>query len=221
MKAFKLVSFLMIMVFIFSASCGKSSQGEWLIKMDGEPIGIDELNSIYYAHHKQFFQQFLNIFNMSNDEIDKYAADPEMQRKIPTLNKQIFLNEIINQRIIYKKAVESGISNNKELKALLKIAEETATVQFFVREQFKNDINVSDKEVEEFYTQNRARFKMEPIDVAEKKIRQFLSAQKLSKKMMKYVETVREETKIERNKSIDSMLETKVQAPLPVRSEKK
>lgn len=190
---------------IFAAfACGK---GNWIVKIDGETITIDELNDLYYAHHKNALMQMK--FDITNDEIDKLASDFTFVKKLPTLNKEIFLNEVINQRIMYNKAVQAGILDNAEVKAMIKVANDTAVVQYYIREKFKNEIGVSDQEVEAFYNENRERFKMEPIEQAEKKIRQYLSSQKLLLKMKKMVDELKDVARIERNPEYEKMLQPK------------
>ena len=70
-------------------SCNKFGSGDWLVKIDGDSISKSEFNEIYYAHHKQFFQQMFGMLNVTNEDVDKFAADPATIRRIPTLNKQI------------------------------------------------------------------------------------------------------------------------------------
>lgn len=193
-----------VSVILLSPGCGK---GEWIMKIDGTSLSIQELDQLYYAHHKQILQQLK--FDVTNEDVDKFAADFMTVKRLPTLNKEIFLNEVINQRLIYDKAVEAGMLNNEEVKAMMKIAQDTAVVQYFIREKFKNDLAVSDQEVEAFYNENRANFKMEPIDQAEKKIRQYLGSQKLLKKMKRFVDDLKDVAKIEKNPNYEKMLQPK------------
>ena len=188
-------------VVILSASC---SSGDWIVKIDGEAVSVQELDQLYYAHHKQVLQQMK--FDVTNADVDRFASDPSTVQRLPTLNKEIFLSEIINQRLIYNKAVEAGVLKNPDLKAMMKIAEDTAVVQYYIREKFKNEISVSDQEVESFYNENRANFKLEPIDQAEKKIRQFLSTQRLMKQMKKFVDDLKDIARIEKSPTIEKQL---------------
>jgi hypothetical protein len=193
-----------ISAILFSPGCGK---GEWIMKIDGTSLSIKELDELYYAHHKQILQQLK--FDVTNEDVDKFAADFMTVKRLPTLNKEIFLNEVINQRLIYDKAVEAGMDSLPEVKAMIKIAQDTAVVQYYIREKFKNDLVVSDQEVEAFYNENRANFKMEPIDQAEKKIRQYLGSQKLLKKMKKFVDDLKDVARIEKNPNYEKMLQPK------------
>jgi hypothetical protein len=204
-KLIILVSVACIALVAFSVfACGKKN---WIVKIDGETITIDELNNLYYAHHKNALMQMK--FDITNEEIDKLASDFSFVKKLPTLNKEIFLNEVINQRIMYNKAVAAGVLDNSEVKAMIKVANDTAVVQYFIREKFKNEIGVSDQEVEAFYNEHRENFKAEPIEQAEKKIRQYLSSQKLLIKMKKFVDELKDVARIERNPEYEKMLQPK------------
>lgn len=215
MKTRLFLTFLLISsCALISIACGKGSN-EWLVRINGDEITKTEFDQLYYAHHKQFFQQVLGLMNISNQDVDKFASDPGTVRRLPTLNKQIFLQEIVNQRLLFNKAVSEGYDDKEELRALLKVAKETAVVQFYIREKFKDDIAVTDSEVETFYNENRAKFKAEPIDTAEKKIRQFLSTEKLRKKMAMFVGNLRETSRIERNESAESHLHPRMPEAQP------
>ena len=177
-------------------SCKDTFSGEWVAKIDGETITLDELNTLYYAQHQ-------HLLNVTKEDIDKYAKDPDLIKRIPTLNKQFFLEELIKQRLIYNKAVKDGLLDNKEVKAVIQIAREGAVVQSYVKEKFKDDIKISDEEIEAFYTQERnKRYRGVPIDQAEKHIKQYLLSRKMQKKLMALVESLRDESVIEKNEAV-------------------
>ncbi|HPP48981.1 MAG TPA: hypothetical protein PLO73_03335, partial [Spirochaetota bacterium] len=110
-----------------------------------------------------------------------------------------FLEQMIQQRLVYKKAIDDGILKNEELNTLLDISKEGLVVQYYIREKFKNDITIAPQEVEQIYNQQRARFKGVPVDQAEMYIKQQLFQQKLNMKIKELVDTLRDEKKIEKN----------------------
>ncbi|MDY6968266.1 MAG: SurA N-terminal domain-containing protein [Spirochaetota bacterium] len=195
-----IISFSIIFAFTSSilVSCNKKPQGEWIAKIDGESISIDELNTFYYAQHK-------SIYNISSEDIDKLAADPSTVQKNPTLNKQEFLEQLIKQKLIYNKAVKEGLAKVKEVEALIQMAKEAVVVGYYVKEKFKDEIEISDEDVEKIYSKQRDRFKGIPIEQAELIIKQRIFQDKLQKKLRVLVENLREQSKIE--KKIDSFLE--------------
>lgn len=192
MKTKFLYCAIAIMVMAMVISCGNKYGGKWITKIDDETITDNELNAYYYAQMK-------SIYNLPKEEIDKLAQDPAQLERNPLLNKSNFLEQMIQQRLVYKKAIDDGILKNEELKTLLDISKEGLVVQYYIREKFKNDIAISPQEVEMVYNQQRTRFKGVPIDQAEMYIKQQLFQQKLNMKIKELVDTLRDERKIEKN----------------------
>lgn len=189
----KIFIIIALLSFVISLSCKKQFSGEWVAKIEGETITIDELNSMYYAQHK-------HLLNITKEEIDKFSTDPDVVKRMPTLNKQFYLDELIKQRLIYNKAVKDGILDDTEIQSVIQIAREGAVVQAYVKEKFKDDIKISDEEVEALYAKERnRRYKGVPIDQAERHIKQYLFSRKMQAKLIQLVENLREQSRIEKN----------------------
>ena len=179
-------------------SCGKKNSfdgGEWIAKINNDVITENMLNSFYYAQQKQ-------IYNGTNEDIDKLAADPESVAKNPTLNKAEFLENFIRQRLVYNKAVKDGMLDDNEVKAHIEMAKEAVVVAQYVKTKFKDDIAVSEEEIGEMYSKNRERFKGAPIEQAEQYIQQQLYQQKLQMKLRELVENLKEQSIIEKNTAL-------------------
>lgn len=193
MRKILIIFIIALLSFTISLSCKKQFSGEWVAKIEGETITIDELNSMYYAQHK-------HLLNITKEEVDKFSSDPDIIKRMPTLNKQFYLDELIKQRLIYNKAVKDGILDDKEIQSVIQIAKEGAVVQAYVKEKFKDDIKISDEEVEAIYAKERnKRYKGVPIDQAERHIKQYLFSRKLQAKLIQLVENLREQSRIEKN----------------------
>lgn len=174
-----------------AVSCGNGYSGPWVAKIENQTITLDELNTIYYAQQK-------SMYNLPAEKIDELAADPAHVAKNPTLDKEVFLEQLIQQRLVYRQAKEDGMLKKKELKALMDMAQEAVVVGYFVREKFKNQVEPSDAEVAEIFQKQRNRFQGVPIDQAEMYIRQQVSQQKLQMKIRNLVEGLKEVKKIEK-----------------------
>mgnify|MGYP000945612317 FL=1 len=212
MKKINIVKILVLLVLTGFVAC---SGGEWVAKVEGEKISLDYLNTAYYAQHKQ-------LFNLTKEDVDKYAADPETSKRLPTLNKSIFLDELIKQKLIYNKAVEEGYMKNKEVQVIMDIAKEGAVVQYYIKEKFKDEITPNEKEVEEIYAQQKDKaFRGVPIDQALKRIRSELAGRKLNMKLMECVENLKEVGKIEKNKNYKDLLKANTEVPAVKKDEKK
>lgn len=197
MKMTKIVTcmFIISILPILLYSCEKKepfAEGPWVAKINKDVITINMLNAFYYAQQKQ-------IYNQSNEEIDKLAADPESVQKNPTLNKTEFLENFIRQRLVYNKAKEEGMLNDPEVIAHIEMAKEAVVVAQYVKTKFKGDTEPTDEEIEEMYKKNRARFKGVPIEQAEQYIQQQLFQQKLQLKLRELVDSLKEASIIEKN----------------------
>ena len=91
-----------------------SCKKEWAAKIDGEAISMEEFNKFYYLQSKMM----TNI--ETNEEIDKLAASPEYANH-PLLSKAGFLEHIIAQKLLYKKAMEDKSIDHDELNTVIEM----------------------------------------------------------------------------------------------------
>ncbi|MCU0821221.1 MAG: SurA N-terminal domain-containing protein, partial [Spirochaetes bacterium] len=120
---------------LFLISCGSNSDlagGDWVAKINDDEITINMLNAYYYAQQKQ-------IYNISNEEIDKLVNDPNAINENPTLDKEEFLENYIRQRLVYNKAIKEGMLNDPEVKAHIEMAKEAVVVAQYVKNKFKQE----------------------------------------------------------------------------------
>lgn len=191
----------------------KKYSGPWVAKIENQTITLDELNTIYYAQQK-------SLYNLPKEKIDELAADPAHVAKNPTLDKEVFLEQLIQQRLVYRKAKDEGLLKQKELNALMDMAKEAVVVGYYVREKFKNQIEPTDTEVSEIYQKQRARFQGVPIDQAEMFIKQQVSQQKLQMKIRNLVEGLKEVKKIEKKTELLAKPVKKAEKPEEKESKK-
>ena len=88
---------------------------------------------------------------------------------------------------------------NKEVQAVIQIAKEGAVVQAYVKERFKEEIEITGKEVYEVYRKEKnKRYRGVPIDQAENHIRQSLKGKKLQKKLIELVKNLEKKSNIKK-----------------------
>lgn len=192
-------------------ACGRS---EWVAKVDGKTITLDELNTYYYAQQK-------SLYNLSKEKIDELAADPAQVAKNPTLNKAEFLEQLVRQMLVYNKALEDKVMKDKELEALVQMAREAVVVGYYVREKFKNEIEPAPKEIEELYMKEKGRLQGVPAEQAEMFIKQQLQQQKLQVKIRELVESLRDEGKVQKNTKLLKEEEKKLEKKAEAKPEEK
>ena len=176
-------------------SCGNKSNlagGDWVAKINDDEITINMLNAYYYAQQKQ-------IYNMTNEEIDKLVNDPDAVDKNPTLNKEEFLENYLRQRLVYNKAVKEGMLDDPEVQAHIEMAKEAVVVAQYVKTKFKSEIKISQEDIADSYSKNRDKFKGVPIEQAEQYIQQNLYQQKLQMKLRDLVDSLKEQSIISKN----------------------
>jgi hypothetical protein len=176
------------------ASCGGDS-GKWIAKVGGDEIKLGAFNDMYYAQNKQVY----GYIDVTNEDIDKRALNPEESSRNPYLDKRNFLEATISQKLVYKKAVKDDILKDKDLVLLLDMAREQAIIQYYLLKKFKDQLTVTDQDIAKVYAEQKARFKNVPVEQAEQYIRQNLMQQKLQMKSKELVDSLKEEGGIKRN----------------------
>lgn len=174
-------------------SCNGAPGGNWAVQIDNETISMDEFNRYYYTQNKL-------MFNLDSDEeIDKLAEEAD------SLNPQVrqyvvkasFLDHLVAQKLLYKKAMNDNTMDKNELNAALELAKMQTASSYFLRNKFKNRITITDEEVERFYTENRNMFRGVPLNEnVINSIKQQIFAQKSGAVFNEYIMDVLAESKV-------------------------
>jgi len=172
MNKFKcaLVVVLVIVAALALNSCSKESSN-WAAKIGNDYITFDELDS------QIKFQAKMSM--LSKEETDKLLMDPRF--------KQSILEQLIQVKAVYKKAMEDKSLNKEELNQAIELSKMQAVTHFYLLEKLKNEIVTSDKEVEEIYNKNPNIPKGMPRDQAFARIKAELFMQKFRQKSGEYV----------------------------------
>ena len=182
MKSLKFFLFTTLVLLVTTLACGPS--GNWAVQIDNETISMDEFNRYYYVQNKLM----LNL--ETNEEVDKLAAEAD------TLNPQLrqylvkssFLDHLVAQKLIYKKAMDDNSMDKKEMETALELAKMQTVSSFFLRNKFKDKISITDEEVEKFYNENRNTFRGVALnDTVMNSIRQQIFMQKSSIMFNEYI----------------------------------
>ena len=177
MKIKHLITICIITLLIIpQISCKK----DWAAKVDNETITMDEFNKFYYLQSKMM----TNI--ESNEEIDKLAESPAYANH-PLLSKTGFLDHIIAQKLLYKKAMNDKAINKDELDTVIEMIKIQTVAQYYLGKKLKDKITVSDEEVNAVYAENKAKFAGRTADEATAYIKQQIFAQKSRQETNKYI----------------------------------
>ncbi len=144
---------LAILTVLPLAGCKKSPVA---VEIDNEKITVDDFERYYYTQ----LRFGLNVD--SRQDVDKMANDPSMMNIIPP--KNLFMDQLIAQKVLYKKAMSDKSLNKKELDTLIELATMQMVSNYYLMTKLKGDLEVSDAEVEQVYNANKAYFKGAPIN---------------------------------------------------------
>ncbi len=188
--ALLILAALMLGTDILSASDKK----DWVARIDGETITAEDLNDYFYAYHSA-------VYNVPFAEVDKLAADAVQAARNPLLKKKTFLEELIKQKLLYKKALAEGIQNNRDAKILMKISEEQTILQFYLRGRFRKEISVTDAEIEAYYLANKEKMGTMPLASVRDMLKRQIYQKKSQEKILSIMEELRKEYKVEKNEA--------------------
>jgi len=161
-------------------------------KVDGDKITIDELNKYYYIQNKML----TNI--ESKDEIDKLAENLAYANH-PFLNKANFLDHLIAQKLLYKKAMDDKNIDKEELETLLEMVKIQTAAQYFLGKKLKDKVTVTDEEVDKVYNENKSKFAGRTADEATMYIKQQIFASKSRQETNRYISDLVSESAINKD----------------------
>ena len=161
MKKIIYAAIILSVILTAAISYSKPKPEKWAAKIEDEVISIDEFNKMYYTQNRI-------MLNLEKDEIDKIAEapsslNPQVQHMVV---KKSYLDQLIAQKVIYKKAMNDKSINRDELKTILEISRLQAVSQYYMAQKIKGKITVTDQEVDKFYKENKDYFKGVAIDDA-------------------------------------------------------
>lgn len=91
-------------------------------------------------------------------DIMMVLQDPRINfDQLPKPAQKQVLEQIINKKLLAKKALADGIEKNKEFKETLKKMKEDLAFQIWQRDQVKS-IKITEAEIKDFYEKNKANF---------------------------------------------------------------
>jgi hypothetical protein len=173
---------VLILAVTLTTTCKKEGE-ETAVKIDNEKISINQFNNYYYMFAKM-------MLNMDKKDVDKAAVNPEIENH-PTLNllnKRKFMDFLVSRKLLYIKAMQDDSINKDDMKTIEELSKIQFVSSYYLSQKLKDDIQVSDTEVNEFYNKNKERFKGVPMnDEAVNFIKQQITMEKLELKSNQFI----------------------------------
>ncbi len=200
MRPVSIISAILATFIILASFACEGGSGKWAAKIDGDVISIKELNSFYYTQNKI-------LTNLEkNEDIDKLATDPRYAAN-PYLNKGRFLEQLISQKLLYKKAMSDSDVNKDELKTLVELTKLQTVSQYYLGKKLKDRIVVTDEEVNKFYSANKKRFAGRTANEATMMIKQQIFSYKSRQEANKYLMELTAQSKVNKEGFAEYMKE--------------
>jgi hypothetical protein len=178
---------------MFFISCDNPFSRDWAAKIGNETITMKELNRFYYTQNK------LSLEKDSNEEIDKLAQDPMAVQMHPTLNKQLFLDSIINGKVVYNAAMKDNSIDKDEMNAFIELQKYQIVTQYYLYKKLKPRIVVTEDEVNEYYTKYKSRLSKYTANEAIELCRKDLQNRKLMYESNRYVDELKQKSGVNRD----------------------
>jgi hypothetical protein len=179
---------------VISGSIGS----KWVAKINGEKITLKEFNDLFYAQNRA-------KYNVSNEEIDKLAADPEKSSQDPSLNKGEFLNQILDNALVYQEAVKAGYDKNPEVKILAEYQSYTIAASLFSQSLYNSTVKPTDEEIAQVYQSYKSRLNNAKLEEVKDMIASDLIRQKAMAEQSKRFKELRDAVTIDRGEVINKL----------------
>jgi hypothetical protein len=192
MKKSKWAFFILLCVAVSLLSTCKKEGDEVAVIIDNEKISINQFNSYYYMFAKM-------MLNMDKKEVDKMAANPEIENHptLSLLNKSKFMEFFISRKLLYIKANNDDSIVKDDLKIVADLAKLQFVSSYYLGQKLKDEIKVSDEEVNAFYNRNKDKLKGVPMnDEAINWMKQQVFMEKLEVKSNQFILEILGEIKV-------------------------
>ena len=83
---------------------------------------------------------------------------PERYRQIAIKRKAVYIQELINDTLLYQEALRNGLDRDEDVKKVIAEASKKILVAKLLNSKIESAIEVSDEEIEEYYSKNKFRY---------------------------------------------------------------
>ncbi|MGB2600448.1 MAG: peptidyl-prolyl cis-trans isomerase [Candidatus Omnitrophota bacterium] len=126
--------FLAVLVLLIVSGCGKAPEGGVVIATIGDStITVADFN-------------------------ERVANLPPRYREIVEKRKAEFLEEIINDALLYQEAVRIGLPKDKDVQKVIDQARQKILIARLLKDRVDDSIEITDEEIIEFYNSNKDKY---------------------------------------------------------------
>ena len=94
------------------------------------------------------------------DEINEMIKTvPEQYKAVAQAHKDMFLDSIINQKLLYAEASKADFDKNPDVQKQLEEARKEIIIKAYLRKEIEDTVRVSDEDAKKYYDANKDKFK--------------------------------------------------------------
>lgn len=137
----------------------KKPGDEAAVVIDDEKITVNQFNNYYYMSAKM-------MLNMDKKDVDRMSANPDIESNpaLAMLNKNKFMDFLISRKLLYNKAMGDDSISKDDIKTIREISDMQFVASYYLMQKLKDEIKVSEAEINDFYNRNRDRLKNVPMN---------------------------------------------------------
>ena len=164
-----------------------TNKNNWVAKIDNKILSLDEFEKEFDVH----------VYSLPIDEAQKNIYQNDIG------NKKKFLTNLINEYLIYQKAIEKGYDKRSDVQDLVKAVTRRAIIQVYLNEQIEPKLqDVPDEQIEAIYNQNKKLFAGVDVEVAGQQIKMQLLQRQYNDYLNELIDELKGEAKVIRNEEI-------------------
>lgn len=169
------------------AQAVKNNSGQWVAKIDNTVITLDKFRREFRVH----------VYSLPLDEEQKkkYESDEA--------NKKKFLINLINEYLVYNKAIKEGYDKKPFVKDLLEAVRRRAIIQVYLNNKIEPRLKeIPEEQIEAIYNQNKKLFAGVDFDVAQQQIKMQLLQRQYNELLNEIIDELKGEAKVLRNDNV-------------------
>ena len=166
----------------------RQDKDSWVAKVDDTTISIEEFAREFEVH--------VYALPIDEEEKDRYRSD--------TSNKKKFLVNLINEYLIYNRALKEKYDRKREVQDLIKAVTRRAIIQVYLNDKIEPKLTeIPDEQIETIYNQNKKLFAGVDIDVARQQIRMQLLQKQYNEYLNDLIDSLKGEATVKKNSDLD------------------
>ena len=166
----------------------RQDRDAWVAKVDDTTISLEEFEREFNVH----------VYSLPIDDEQKSRYRKDM------INRRKFRDSLVNEYLIYKRALEERYDKKSEVQDLLKAVTRRAIIQVYLNEKIEPKLSeIPEEQIAAIYNQNKKLFAGVDIDVARNQIRMQLLQKQYNDLLTELIDSLKGEATVIKNSEID------------------